>query len=36
MPKNIGSLRVLEKTGLRYSGTVTLWEHKFSRYVINP
>ena len=36
MPKNIASLRVLEKTGLRYSGTVTLWEHKFSRYVINP
>jgi RimJ/RimL family protein N-acetyltransferase len=36
MPKNIASVRVLEKTGLRYSGTVTLWEHKFSRYVINP
>jgi len=36
MPKNIASVRVLEKTGLRYSGTVTLWEHTFSRYVINP
>ena len=36
MPKNIASLRVLEKTGLRYSGTVTLWGHTFSRYVINP
>jgi [ribosomal protein S5]-alanine N-acetyltransferase len=36
VPKNIASLRVLEKTGLRYSGTVTLWEHTFSRYVINP
>ena len=35
MPKNIASLRVLEKTGLRYSGTVTLWGHTFSRYVIN-
>lgn len=36
MPKNIASLRVLEKTGLRYSGTVTLWGRTFSRYVINP
>ena len=36
MPKNIASVRVLEKTGLRYSGTVTLWGHTFSRYVINP
>ena len=35
MPKNIASVRVLEKTGLRYSGTVTLWGHTFSRYVIN-
>jgi RimJ/RimL family protein N-acetyltransferase len=35
MPKNVASLRVLEKTGLRYSGTVTLWGHTFSRYVIN-
>ena len=35
MPKNIASLRVLEKAGLRYSGTVTLWGHTFSRYVIN-
>jgi [ribosomal protein S5]-alanine N-acetyltransferase len=35
MPKNIASLRVLEKSGLRYSGTVTLWGHTFSRYVIN-
>jgi ribosomal-protein-alanine N-acetyltransferase len=36
MPKNIASVRVLEKTGLRYSGTVALWGHTFSRYVINP
>jgi RimJ/RimL family protein N-acetyltransferase len=36
MPKNIASVRVLEKTGLRYSGTVTLWGHTFSRYIINP
>jgi [ribosomal protein S5]-alanine N-acetyltransferase len=36
MPKNIASLRVLEKTGLRYSGTLTLWGHTFSRYVMNP
>jgi len=36
MPKNIASVRVLEKTGLRYSGTLTLWGHTFSRYVINP
>ena len=36
MPKNIASVRVLEKTGLRYSGTVTLWGHTFSTYVINP
>jgi RimJ/RimL family protein N-acetyltransferase len=36
MPKNIASVRVLEKIGLRYVDTVTLWEHRFSRYVINP
>jgi [ribosomal protein S5]-alanine N-acetyltransferase len=36
MPKNIASQRVLEKTGLRYTETITLWGHSFSRYVINP
>jgi RimJ/RimL family protein N-acetyltransferase len=36
MPKNIASVRVLEKIGLRYVDTVALWGHRFSRYVINP
>jgi [ribosomal protein S5]-alanine N-acetyltransferase len=36
MPKNIASVRVLEKIGLRYTETVTLWGHRFSRYVIRP
>jgi ribosomal-protein-alanine N-acetyltransferase len=36
MPKNIASVRVLEKIGLRYVDTVTLWGHRFSRYGINP
>jgi len=34
MPENIASVRVLEKTGLRYAETVTLWDHQFSKYVI--
>jgi len=34
MPKNIASVRVLEKTGLRYAETVTFWGHEFSKYVI--
>ena len=34
MPKNIASVRVLEKTGLRYAETVTFWRHEFSKYVI--
>ncbi len=34
MPENTASVRVLEKTGLRYVDTVTLWGHRFSRYVI--
>jgi [ribosomal protein S5]-alanine N-acetyltransferase len=34
MPKNIASLRVLEKTGLRYTEEVFLWGHGFSNYII--
>ena len=34
MPENIASVRVLEKTGLRYAETVTFWENQFSKYVI--
>jgi RimJ/RimL family protein N-acetyltransferase len=36
MPENIASVRVLEKTGLRYVETVTLWGSQFSKYVITP
>ncbi len=35
MPENIASVRVLEKTGLRYTAAVTLWGHQFSKYVIS-
>jgi ribosomal-protein-alanine N-acetyltransferase len=35
-PENIASVRVLEKTGLRYAETVTFWGHQFSKYVITP
>jgi RimJ/RimL family protein N-acetyltransferase len=34
MPKNIVSLRVLDKTGLRYTEEVFLWSHGFSKYII--
>ena len=34
MPENIASVRVLEKTGLRYAEPVTFWGHQFSKYVI--
>lgn len=34
MPANIASVRVLEKAGLRYLETVSLWGHSFSKYVI--
>jgi hypothetical protein len=34
MPENVASVRVLEKTGLRYAETVTFWESQFSKYVI--
>jgi ribosomal-protein-alanine N-acetyltransferase len=33
MPENIASVRVLEKTGLRYSDSVSLWHHQFSKYI---
>ncbi|PYL09681.1 MAG: N-acetyltransferase [Verrucomicrobia bacterium] len=36
MPENVASVRVLKKTGLRYVETVTLWGHRFSKYVISP
>jgi ribosomal-protein-alanine N-acetyltransferase len=35
MPQNIASVRVLEKTGLRYVETVTFWGRQFSKYVIS-
>ena len=35
MPENIASVRVLEKTGLRYAETITFWGHQFSKYVID-
>src|ERR1051325_7272568 len=34
MPENIASVRVLEKTGLRYTETVMLWGYQFAKYVI--
>jgi len=34
MPENTASVRVLEKTGLRYAETVSFWGHQFSKYVI--
>ena len=34
MPENIASVRVLEKTGLRYVETVAFWGNQFSKYVI--
>ena len=34
MPENIASVRVLEKTGLRYVETATFWGSQFSKYVI--
>jgi RimJ/RimL family protein N-acetyltransferase len=36
MPENVASVRVLEKTGLRYVETATFWGHQFSKYVITP
>jgi [ribosomal protein S5]-alanine N-acetyltransferase len=34
MPQNLASVRVLEKTGLRYEETVSFWGHQFSKYII--
>ena len=34
MSENIASVRVLEKTGLRYAETVMFWGSQFSKYVI--
>jgi len=36
MPENIASARVLEKTGLCYVEPLTLWGHRFSKYVTRP
>jgi Acetyltransferases, including N-acetylases of ribosomal proteins len=36
MRQNIASVRVLEKTGLRYAETVMFWGSQFSKYVITP
>ena len=36
MPENIASVRVLEKAGLHYVETVSLWEKRFSKYVALP
>ena len=36
MPENIASVRVLEKTGLRYAEEVMFWGSQFSKYVITP
>ncbi|MEY2560487.1 MAG: [ribosomal protein S5]-alanine N-acetyltransferase [Verrucomicrobiota bacterium] len=35
MSENIASVRVLEKTGLRYVATVSLWSQQFSKYIID-
>src|SRR5438105_9858766 len=35
MPENLASMRVLEKTGLRYADEVSLWGHRFSKYTIS-
>jgi ribosomal-protein-alanine N-acetyltransferase len=35
MPENIASVRVLEKTGLRFSRMVQYAEKQFARYVIS-
>ena len=34
MPENMASVRVLEKSGLRYDETVACWGRQFSKYVI--
>ena len=34
MPENIASVRVLEKTGLRYAKSVSVLGHQFSKYII--
>ena len=35
MPENIASVRVLEKTGLRYAETVSFWGQQFSKYIVD-
>lgn len=35
MPENLASVRVLEKTGLRYTETAMFWGSEFSKYVID-
>jgi RimJ/RimL family protein N-acetyltransferase len=36
MPENVASIRVLEKAGLHYVETVSLWEKRFSKYLAAP
>jgi cyclopropane fatty-acyl-phospholipid synthase-like methyltransferase len=36
MPENIASVRVIEKAGLHYVETVSLWEKRFSKYLTAP
>jgi RimJ/RimL family protein N-acetyltransferase len=36
MPENIASVRALEKTGLRYVETVSLWGKQFCKYLALP
>ena len=34
MPENTASVGVLEKAGLCHSNSVSLWDHQFSKYII--
>jgi ribosomal-protein-alanine N-acetyltransferase len=36
IPENIASVRVLEKTGLRLSGTIRYRARRFAKYVVTP
>jgi len=36
MPEKVASIRVLEKTGLRYTEEVSFFGHRFSKYTISP
>jgi RimJ/RimL family protein N-acetyltransferase len=34
VPENLASVRVFDKTGLRYVEEVDLWNQRFSKYII--